>query len=149
MPYDITATLRVLESKLKESGYFAHVQIGEPKSPPGQRFTAALFMSSISPWLTLATLCAVYIVQLRIFDDMLREPQEDVEIKMAILVDDIMNDIAGEFDLGANISYIDFGGVHGTPLTVRWGYLDVGGKMFRIADITIPLVVNDVATMAP
>jgi len=145
--WNITSTLRSLENKLLTNGYFTHVQIGEPKSPPGQRFTGALFMNAVNTWGTLSTLCAVYIVTLRIYDNMTQEPQEDVEIEMAILVDQIMDDIAGEFDLGATIQAVDMLGMKGTPLGVKWGYVDVSGTMYRIADITIPLIVNDVADM--
>ena len=150
MAFNIKATLQTLQSKLVANGYFkGGALIGEPKSPPGERFTGAVFMSHVDTWLTLATLCAVHVVQLRVDDNMLSEPAEDVELEMSVVIDKIMGDVAGEFDLGATISYVDFGGIHGTPLSARWGYVDVGGTLYRVADITIPLVVNDVADMAP
>ena len=146
MSFNITAAMRQLESVLAKSGYYRHVQIGEPKQAT-ERWTGALFMEQTITWLTLSTLCAVHVVILRTFDNMLHEPQEDVELEMAIIVDQVMDDLSGDFNLGDNISHIDIGGEHGPPLAARWSYIDVGGPMYRVSDITIPLVVNDVAVL--
>ena len=56
-----------------------------------------------------------------------------------------MSDLSGEFDLGETIRNVDIGGMGGTPLSVDFGHLDVGGTIFRIADITVPMLVDDSA----
>ena len=149
MSFDVTATLRSIESKLLSSGYFKHVQIGEPKGPAEQRFTAAIFMSDVSRAdLPLAEVNHVYTVLVRIYDDMLREPQEDVEIEMSNVLDKFLNDLCGEFDLGATIRHVDVGGIWGTALGAKWGYIDLNNWMYRVVDVTVPLVVNTAIPLA-
>lgn len=148
MSYNVHDTLKNVQSKLQASGYFkGGVLIGEPKAPPEVRFTAAIMLDFIDPAeVTLGTLCASYGLQTRIYDDMLHEPQEDVEIELAQVVDKFMDDLAGEFDLGGNIRNVEV-----DKLRARWGYITVRGttnQMYRIADVFLVLRVNDVATLA-
>jgi hypothetical protein len=44
---------------------------------------------------------------------------------------------------------VDIKGAYDIPLAWEAGYLNVGGGMYRILDITLPLVINDVWTEAP
>jgi len=144
MPFDVTNTMRAIQSHLLAAGYFRHVQIGEPKAAPSERFTAAIFMEAIEPYdIPLDTICALYKIMVRVYDNMTHEPQEDVELQMAIVVDKVMNDLAGDFSLGGEARNIDM-----AQLSTRWTYLDVDRTMFRIADISISIIVNDVATTA-
>lgn len=149
MAFDVKSTLRSVESYLQASGYHAAgVQIGEPKQPPQTGFSAAVFMSHVGvATLTLTTTIELHVATVRVYRDMLAEPQENVELDMAVIVSKVMSDLAGEYDLGATIRNVDIGGQYGTPLSARWGYLDVSGVMYRIADITLPLIVDDSATL--
>ena len=145
MPFDVTNTMRAIQSHLAAAGYFRHVQIGEPKAAPSQRFTAAIFMEAIEPHdIPLATICALYKMVVRVYDNMTHEPQEDVELEMSIVVDKVMNDLSGDFTLGGTVRGIDV-----SQLRTQWSYLDVDRTMYRIADISIPIIVNDVATLSP
>ncbi len=79
---------------------------------------------------------------------MLNEPEDQIEYQLAEALSEISSDLIGEYDLGATIRNIDVGGIYGQSLTSEWGYLDVGGVMFRVVDITVPLIVDDSATAA-
>ena len=148
--FDIKTTLETVEDWFTKSGYFRKVQIGEPKEPPSEDYTAALYMDSV-------TVAKVYLnggtqeihqVVLRVYRDMLAEPQADIELQLAKLVESVSADVLGDFDLGATILAVDVAGIHGTPYSVRWGYVTIGGKMCRTVDITIPLIVDDSITVA-
>jgi hypothetical protein len=39
---------------------------------------------------------------------------------------------------------VDLLGAHGIPLSARAGYDEQDSKMFRVMDINLPLVINDV-----
>ena len=148
MAFDITSTLRTVESYLSASGYVPSVQIGEPKSPPKSELSAAIFMTSVGiAQLTLNTTIEKHVVTIRLYRNMLSEPQENIELELAKVVQDIASDLLGDFDLGATIRNVDAGGEHGTSLSTTWGYLDVGGTMYRVADINLPLTVDDSATL--
>lgn len=77
---------------------------------------------------------------------MLAEPTESMEKEFAKAVSSILSDIIGEFDLGGSVRSIDVAGIYGSSIAVSYGYLDLGGTMFRIADITLSLIVDDSAT---
>lgn len=150
MPFNIKGSLEAIQSALLKGGYFkGGVTIGEPKSPLSSRFTAAIFMDSVSiPGTVLAALEEVHVVTLRVYDDMLREPTSDIELELSLVLSDLMNDLAGDFSLGDTIRAIDVAGMYGTPMGARWGYLEMSGKMYRIVDVTLPLIVQTGATVA-
>ena len=149
MAFNITASLQNVQSKLSAGGYFAGgVLIGEPKSPPGTRFTAAIFMNSVNvPRTVLNALEEVHVVNIRVYDNMLHSPAEDIEIEMSVVLSDLLNDLASDFDLGGTVRAIDFAGMYGSGLSVKWGYVDVGGTMYRIADVNLPLILVAGATV--
>ena len=150
MPFLVKDTLVQMQTYLARSGYVDEVLVGEPKSPPSsQGLTAALFLSNVGIGQITAGGQTVesHVVMLRIYRNMLKEPTEQIEYELAEAVSNISDDLLGDFDLGARIRHIDAGGIYGTPFTVRWGYVEVSGTMFRIADITVPLVVDGSATL--
>lgn len=148
MAFDASNTLDAVAGHLLASGYLRDVMIGEPKSPPsGDQLTASVFLNSISvAEVTLGTTIESHVLMLRIFRNMLAEPTETMEKEFAKAVSSILSDIIGEFDLGGSVRSIDVAGIYGPSIAVSYGYLDLGGTMFRIADITLPLIVDDSAT---
>ncbi len=148
--FDITATLASILSKVSASGAFVGYQIGEPKSPPsGAGLFAAVFMADVSVVsLTGGTTIERHDVTLRIYRDMLAEPQGDIEKDLAKAVTDISNDLASDFDQGTTVRSIDIGGWYGEPLSTSWGYVEVSGNMYRTADMAIGLIVDDSSILA-
>lgn len=151
MPFDIKATLETVEDWFGKSGYFGKVQIGEPKQPPQEALSAAVFMNRVTTVLVFANggTREVHVVTMRMYRDMLAEPQADIELGLAKAVSSVSSDLLGDFELGAKIMAVDVAGMHGTPYGATWGYLDLSGKMYRIVDILMPFIVDDSATVAP
>ena len=149
--FNITATLDAILSKVSASGHFrAGSQLGEPKSPPdGVGLFAAVFVNDIAVAGIVASGDTIerHDVTIRIYRNMLSEPIGDIEKDLAKGVTDLSNDLAGDYDLNSTVRAIDYGGIHGTPLTTTWGYVDVSGTMFRIADIALGLIVDDSSTL--
>ena len=151
MAFDIKSTLETLEDWLKKSGYFPKAAIGEPKQPPQEETSAAVFMNRVSTIRVFANggLSEVHLVTVRVYRNMLAEPQQDIELDLARLISSDSSDLVGDFTMGGAVMALDVAGMHGTPYGATWGYLDVGGKMYRIVDILAPFIVNDSATAAP
>ena len=148
MAYDIEDTLRFIQSHLAASSRFVHTQIGEPKSPPAGGLTASVRMDGQAvSLLSLQSTIETHTVIIRIYRNMLAEPQEDAEIEVAQAVSEVEEDLIGDFDLGGTVRNIDIGGQHGAGVSARWGYVDVGGTLYRIADITLPFIVDDSASL--
>lgn len=150
MPFDIRTSLRAIESHLLRNGYFGSgVQIGEPKAPPSAPLSAVVFMAEVAVvQLTLVSTIERHSVVVRIYKNMLAEPQENIELEMALVVSKVMSDLAGEYDLGATVRNVDIGGQHGAALSARWGYASVSGVMYRVVDIFVGLIVDGSASLA-
>jgi len=148
MAFSIKATLQAIHSHLVASGY-ATASVGEPKSPPGG-VHAAVYMSSVSVLRAMLDGATeeLHVATIRLYRPMLEEPLENMEYLMAEATSQIMASLLGEFDLGASIRNVDATGQNGTPVRADFGYVDLGGVMFRTADITVPMVVDGSVTMA-
>lgn len=151
MVYAIKDTLRVIESKVKATGQVAMAQVGEPKAPPSTLPAVAIFMDSVRIYKMTVDggTGEVYTVNLRVYADMLKEPQEWNEYGLAEVAENLVNKLLTDADLNSKVMTIDAAGIAGEGVGLRWGYLDVSGKMHRIVDITLPLLVNDSVTVAP
>ena len=152
MPFDIKSTLEKVESYLRADGQIPATTIGEPKSiAPGARIVGAVYMNRVT--VTKLALGGeteeLHVVTIRLYRDMLAEPIKTLEVDMAVAVQRIVSDLAGDFDLGASIRNVDVAGINGTPFSTDWGHVDVGNKTYRSADITLPLIVDGSATAAP
>lgn len=151
--WSIKDTLVTVQSWLERSGLFAGgSSIGEPKAPKAAGFAAAVFMG---PWhvaqLTLNNTVEVHEVQVRIYRNMLASPEEDIEPDLADAVDQLKEYLASNFKLDETdkVRCIDFGGQLGAGVAGRFGYITVAETMHRIADITLPIIVDDTAPLTP
>ena len=149
MPFLVKDTLTQIHTYLAKSGYFGTVMVGEPKAPPGgDGLTAAIFVNSTAvAVLTLSTTIESHVVTIRIYRNMLREPVEQIEFELAEAVSEVSNDLLGDIDLGARVRAIDVGGIYAPAYRSNWGYVEVSGTMFRVADIVFGLIVDDSATL--
>lgn len=149
MPFLVKDTLTQIHTYLAKSGYFSAVMVGEPKAPPGgDGLTAAIFMNSTAvAQLTLSTTIESHVLTIRIYRNMLKEPVEGIEFELAEAVSEVSNDLLGDIDLGARVRAIDVGGIHAAPYRTNWGYVEVSGTMYRVADIVFGLIVDDSATL--
>jgi hypothetical protein len=146
MGSQIKLTLVNLTSAMQTLGIFDKVQGVEPKSPPGNGITAAVYLQSVRPVGEVSGLdraSSLYVFTLRLYSNMLQEPAEDIDPNLAECIDKVFDALVGDVDLGTTVRSIDFYGMCGTSVSARAGYVDVGGTMFRAIDILIPLIVND------
>jgi hypothetical protein len=144
------AVLSILDGVVSHAmalGRFERVNAHEPKNAPGHGLTAAVWLQSLDP-LGAASGLAVTSGRLeftgRIYQNMLMEPADMIDPLMMEAADAWLGALSGDFELGGNVRNIDLLGAHGTPLSGRAAYINVSGVMFRIFDLTIPLIVNDV-----
>lgn len=149
MASSMKTTYDNLASKLLASGYFDAVNKVEPKAAPGNGFEASVFWRRAAPFAGgsgLAVTAMVYVMQIRIYRNMLSEPPGDIDSDLLAIADDVLDDLQGDFDLGATVRNVDVFGQAGEGLRVEAGYVDVSGTMYRVIDISVPVIVNDVST---
>jgi len=149
---NITGLLDALASHAQATGLIEVTTTHEPKNAPGQGITAALWVQRIAPVPAgsgLAETTGVVTFTLRFYSNMLQEPLDAIDPAIVQAVDAMMTAYTGDFTLGGSIRNIDLLGATGEALSARAGYLNVGGKYFRIMDVTIPCIVNDLWSQAP
>mgnify|MGYP003137362219 FL=1 len=152
MAFDIGNTLHAIETYVQKLGLFQSVAVGEPKSPPGQGFHAALWMQSVAISMIYAggETRESHVVTLRVYRDMLAEqtdPQLNLESEMASVLSKLMESLLGDTDLESTVMSIDAAGMDGAAMSATFGYTDVGGSMYRVVDINIPMIVNGSSTL--
>ena len=146
VPFSILATMQTIQGHLMSGGGFVSVQLGQPSTvaPALTGITAAIWLEHIQVGTVfLGVVDKIYEVTVRLYTNMLAEPQEQGELDLALTVQDIGSDLLGDFTLGTSVRNIDAAGIYGTPLGAQWGYTSVAGVMFRTVDITVPIIVND------
>ena len=136
-------TLLTIQEHLRGTQRLPSVGIGEPMDPP-EDMHAAVFLGPYSnPATTLNGSIELRSVIVRIYLNALEEPREEIEFKMDEAASELHSDLLGDFELGGDVRNIE-----PTLMTVTFGYQSIGGVMFRIVDILIPMTVDDNATMA-
>jgi len=149
---DIIGITDALISHALASGMFSNVSGFEPKSAPGTGLTAALWLDSLTPIPAASGLSATaarLTFRLRIYTSMLSEPQDAIDPEVLTATQVLIVAYSGDFTLGGLVRNVDLLGAHGQSLSAQAGYLNQDGRLMRVMDLTIPLVINDIATQAP
>ena len=131
------------------SGLFARVNGHEPKSAPGSGLTAAVWVQTIKPYpggSGLAATSGVVTLTVRLYSPMLAEPADAIDPEIMDAVDVLFTAYSGDFDLGGTVRNVDLEGATGPGLSAQAGYLNQDGKLMRIMDITLPVIVSDLWT---
>lgn len=130
------------------TGYFDRVNTHEPKNAPGNGLTMSVWFDNVELIRSsgLNSSSARIVLNIRISTSMLQEPQDQVDPNLALAFDALMAEYNGDFELGGNVRMIDLLGAYGNPLSAMSGYVEQDKKIYRLFDIKLPLVVNDVWT---
>lgn len=136
-------------SDVQATGYFKRVNQHEPKRKPDIDLTAAVWVQSIDPLQIasgLAVTSARVVFMLRLYSNMIKEPQDMIDPNLLKAASSIMRRYHDDFDFGLteSVRNVDLLGQYGIALALVTGYVEQDGTMFRIADITVPVIVNDV-----
>ena len=148
MALDTLGILQALESHAVSLGRLERVNRHEPKNAPGKGITAAIWVQRVAPAAAasgLAATSAVVTANVRLYANMLAEPQDAVDPNLVAAADALMNAYSGDFTLGGlvrNVALLP--GELGEGLSAQAGYLEQDRKIFRVITITVPMVINDV-----
>lgn len=139
--------LDAMVSHAAASGRFRRVNAFEPKAAPGAGLTCAVWADTIAParggsGLDATTVKLAFIV--RVYQGMILDPPDAIEPSVIDAVDTLMGAYSGDFTLGDLVREVDLLGHFGDPLSARAGYIGIDNKMFRVMDVYVPLILNDV-----
>ena len=148
---NVEALFTAVESHAMKLGRFDQVNRHEPKNAPGNKLVAAIFVADIGPPTQgsgLAATDARVEFTIRIYSNMLQEPQDAIDPAILSAVDVLMSAYQGDFSLGATVKAVDLLGMAGEPLRARAGYITQDNTLYRVMDITLPLLIADAWTQA-
>lgn len=152
MAINSQALIDDLASHAMASGYFDRVNQHEPKNKPGRGLTAAVWIDRIEPargrsGLTATTARVVFSV--RVYTNMLQNPQDSIDPNVMIATDALINAYTGDFTLGGDAAFIDvLGMTQGHALEAQSGYINIDNMVYRVMTISVPVIVNDAWTQA-
>lgn len=139
-------------SDIQASGYFSKVNQHEPKRKPlTPGLTAAVWLQTMVPLAGASGLnstSAMLVFTARFYSNMLKEPQDGIDPNLMRATSNVMRRYHDNFDFGLHptVRNVDLLGEFGQPLAAQAGYVEIDGTMFRVMDLTIPVVINDVWT---
>lgn len=151
MSLDTLSILNAVQSHAMASGHFERVNRHEPKNAPGNGLSAAIWVDRIEPVQSsgLSSSSAIVTLNIRVYTNMLAEPQDAIDPNIATAVDALIGAYSSDFELGGNVRCVDLLGQSGQGLTAQAGYLEQDHKMYRVMTISLPLIVNDVWSQSP
>lgn len=124
---------RNMQSKLAAMGYVKATIIGEPRSTYQAGLVAIIPRDGeVTEWVLNAPR-EMHRVMLRMYQPAEGEPQEDTEATLDQFRADILEDIAGDFDLGGTVAY-PYEGEH-----PRWEYSieEAQNQKWRVLEFTL------------
>lgn len=147
MAINLSALLDPIVSHALAAGVFDEVQTHEPKSAPGNGLTYAVFVNAIAPAIGGSGLTATTVrVELigRIYKPFVSQPEDLIDSNVTDALDILFDAYSGDFEMGGTThTGIDLLGAYGQGLAMRAGYQTIDKTVFRVLDITIPIIVND------
>ena len=141
-----------MKSQAEQSGLFRRVLGHEPKGPPGGGLSYALWLGGITPIPRASGLNSTtgrVVIEARIYVPFLEKGEDQTETDLLRAVLQMIGFYSGALTVGETVMEIDLLGMYGVALeggTV--GYLDMGGSYYRVADITIPVIIDALWTQA-
>lgn len=149
---DVSGIIAQVVSHAASTGLFETVNSHEPKSAPTAGVTCAIWAQKIIPIpgaSGLNSTTGLVVLTVRMYASMFQQPYDDIDPQMMTAVDTLMTAYSGVFTLGGKVRNVDLLGAYGTALGTQAGYLNQDGKVFRIMDISLPLVINDLWNQVP
>ena len=149
MAFDQAAVLTLIDNVVSHAmqlGIFESVNSHEPKSAPGSGLRYAVWADAIMPIAAasgVASTSGKVVLNGRVYGNMLQKPEDDVDPQIITAVTTLIGAYSGDFDFGESVRNVDLLGMYGQSLSAQAGYVTIGGAMYRVMTITVPIVIND------
>jgi hypothetical protein len=151
MSLDTQGIIDAVASHAAASGFFERVNAHEPKNAPGNGVTGAVWVDRGGPapgQSGLSSTSALLVLKFRVYTNMLAEPSDAIDPAVMNALDALVTAWSGDFELGGQVRNVDLLGASGVPLSWQAGYLSQDNRVYRVMDLTLPLVISDVWAQA-
>lgn len=136
----------------QQSGIFKQVIAHEPRTAPQADPVLAVWLASLTPVRGVSGLAETAgrcQFAGRIYISLLAKPEDATDPALLYAASQLLAAWSAGFTLGGDVMEIDLLGAYGTPLGMEIGYIVHDEKPFRIAEITVPLVIDGLWVQAP
>lgn len=145
----LKATYQALLDTVAEVGGWGAVVPHEPLSAPTEHgVIACVFpsepMQPITESSGLAAADARIVITVRLLRNALAEPQQERETDLLEAYDRVMTALLADLTLDGTARSIDVLGESGGQTQGQWGYATIDRAIFRLIDIDVPIMVNNV-----
>lgn len=142
---DIDTLMGHLVSHAQATGHFDSVNTHEPDNAPGNGVFCSIVLDRINfvpGGLDNTSARIAFAVALMYPANNL--PRDDAEPYLIKALDSLLGRLNADFTLGGSVRMIDIGGAYGEELSTIAGYVKIDEQLYRVMEITLPLIVNDV-----
>jgi len=126
-------------------GLFENVAGHEPKSAPGNGLWCAIWVQRIAPARSsgLSATSGVVELRARIGASFMQKPEDAIDPNITTAACTLMGEYSGNFTFGGTVRAVDLLGMAGTSLSAQAGYITIDNRLFRVMEVTVPVIVND------
>lgn len=139
-PAQATALFTDIQSYAQELGIFQGVDLHDPWNAPGNQLFCSINLGMTRPVTSsgMASVSGQVTLVIRIWSSALQKPLDGIDPGVLSAVCSLMGAFAGGFTIGGTVRNIDLFAMSAQP-----AYVDFEGKPFRVAEINLPIVIND------
>ena len=136
-----TELFQAIQSYAEQLGIFQAVDTHEPLNAPGNRLYCSINLGTVRPVTSsgLNSVSGQVTLTVRVWSSELQRPLDSIDPEVLASACALMGQFAGGFTIGGTVRNIDLFGMVAQPAYVN----DFEGKPFRIVEISLPIVIND------
>lgn len=139
-----------ISSGAKKFPTFQQVLTHEPKNKPQKDVTLAFWLTDLKPSVKFSDMegtAGVVTFNHRIYVNFpLGKPEDSTEAKLLNAASLLMNEYSNEFSFGGTVIAVDLLGMDSSGLSMRTGYVSIDNTVFRMADVTVPIIIDNLWT---
>jgi hypothetical protein len=147
----VTALFGAIVSAASGLGDFQRVNAHEPKNAPGSQLSCSFWLAGIKAVTSsgLAATSGLVTFSGRVYKSALAANAKEFDAIDPVILTaacDLMAAFSTNFTLDGTVREIDLLGQFGTPLSAEAAYVEMDGKQYRVMEIQIPIVIDDLWT---
>ena len=135
-----------MKTQAEQSGLFQRVIGHEPRSAPGAGYSYCLWLGPVQPVGRVSGLgqtAGRVIINARVLTPLIEKSEDQIETQMLRTILQLIGFYSGSITVGGTVMEIDLLGAYGVPLEAgNVGYMEIGGSHFRVAELTIPVIID-------
>lgn len=139
-PAQAAALFADIQSMAQELGIFQAVDTHEPENAPGNRLYCSINLGSARPVTSsgLNSVSGQVTLTVRVWSSAIQKPLDNIDPELLAAACSLMGQFSSGFSIGGTVRNIDLFAMVAQP-----AYVDFDGKSFKIIEISLPIVIND------